>query len=58
MAIAWLLSICYIKHQEETLKFLKTKELDKFTHNKTISKITESLKVDKTTKNELKKLKI
>lgn len=57
MAIAWLLSICYIKYPEITLKYLKSGDLDNFTYNKTISKICESLRVSKETKEKLKKLK-
>lgn len=57
MAIAWLLSICYIKYPEITLKYLKNSLLDNFTYNKTISKICESLRVSKETKEKLKKLK-
>lgn len=57
MAIAWLLSICYIKYPEITLKYLKNVDLDNFTYNKTISKICESLRVSKETKEKLKKLK-
>lgn len=57
MAIAWLLSICYIKYPEITLKYLKNGDLDNFTYNNTISKICESLRVSKETKEKLKKLK-
>ena len=57
MAIAWLLSICYIKYPKETLTFLKTANLDKFTHNKTISKVCDSKRITKETKEMLKKLR-
>ena len=57
MAISWLLSICYIKYPSNTLTFLKTANLDKFTHNKTISKICDSKRVNIETKNMLKKLR-
>ena len=55
MAIAWLLSICYIKYPKETLCYLDKTKLDDFTYNKTISKICDSYRVDKNTKEELKK---
>lgn len=58
MALAWLLSICYIKYPEETYKFLLDNNLDKFTFNMTISKICDSYRVDKKDKDKLKKLKI
>lgn len=57
MAVAWLLSICYIKYREETLSYLKTSNLDKFTYNKTISKIRDSYRVTQEEKDNLQKLK-
>ena len=57
MAVAWALSICYIKFPEKTLKYLKTSKLDNWTYNKSIQKICESLRVDKQTKDMLKYLK-
>lgn len=47
MAVAWLLSMCYVKEKEETLSFLHKNELDAFTYRKTISKIVESNQVSK-----------
>lgn len=58
MANAWLISICYIKYKEETLKYLKNNNLDKFTFNKAISKICDSYRVSKEDKEYLKTLKI
>lgn len=57
MAIAWFLSISFIKYPEVTSKYLNVCNLDKFTFNKTIQKIIESRQVDNNVKNELKKLK-
>ena len=57
MAVAWGLSVCFVKYPEKTLDTLNKGSLDTFTHNKTIQKICESLRVDKDTKNNLKKLK-
>ena len=54
MGAAWLLSICFIKYPEETLKFLKNTKIDNFTYNKSIQKICESYRVDKATKQKLK----
>ena len=55
MAIAWLLSICYIKYPKETSKYLDKTKIDNFTYNKTISKICDSYRIDKETKIKLKK---
>lgn len=57
MAIAWFLSMCYIKYPSETLEYLEEAKLDNFTYNKSIQKMIESKKIDVKTKNELKKLK-
>ena len=57
MAIAWAISICYIKFEKETLEFLQSCNLDKFTFNKTIQKIIESYRIPKETKQKLKLLK-
>lgn len=50
MAVAWAISICYIKFEELTQEYLKNNNLDDFTYNKSLQKICESLKVDKKTK--------
>lgn len=57
MANAWLISICFIKYPDKTMKYLLNNNLDKFTYNKSIDKICDSYRVDKTYKDELKKLK-
>lgn len=57
MAIAWAISICYIKFPEKTHKYLKKNELDDFTHNKSISKIIESYRVSKGDKDSLRLLR-
>ncbi len=58
MALAWLISICYIKCPENTLKYLKNNNIDKFTLNKTISKICDSHRISKLNKEKLKKIKV
>ena len=45
MAMAWALSECYVKFPEQTLTFLQTASLDRFTYNKTLQKIIESYRV-------------
>lgn len=57
MAIAWLISMCYIKYPNKTLKYIINSKLDIFTYNKTIQKIIESNRIDKKTKEILRKLK-
>jgi 3-methyladenine DNA glycosylase AlkD len=47
MAVAWAVSICYIKLPETTMEFLKNNTLADFTYNKALQKITESLRIDK-----------
>lgn len=57
MAIAWLISICYIKFPKETLKYLKSNTLSNFVYNKSIQKIIESTRIDKVEKEKLRKMK-
>ena len=57
MAVAWLISICFIKYRDRTLEYIKNNKLDNFTHNKAIQKIRESYRVDSRDKDSLNKLK-
>ncbi len=57
MAVAWLISICYIKYRGKTMKYIKNNKLDNFTHNKAIQKIRESYRADSKDKDILNKLK-
>lgn len=57
MAVAWAVSICYIKLHEPTLIYLKHNKLDKFTYNKALQKIVESLTIDKETKTLIRSMK-
>lgn len=57
MAIAWAVSVCYIKFPEKTYQFLLNNNLDDFTHNKAIQKTRESYRVSKEEKEKLQKLK-
>ncbi|WP_455673111.1 DNA alkylation repair protein [Phocaeicola sp.] len=45
MAVAWALSVCYVKFPKETMKLLKENHLDDFTYNKALQKIVESYRV-------------
>ena len=57
MALAWLLSVSFIKQKDKTIKYLKNNKLDDFTHNKAIQKIIESYRVTKEEKEFIKTLK-
>lgn len=57
MAVAWAISICYIKSPNLTLDYLKDNTLDDFTYNKALQKITESYRVDKETKALIRSMK-
>lgn len=56
MAIAWLMSISYIKYKEKTLIYLVNIE-DNFIYNKTLSKIIDSRRISNDEKNFIKSLK-
>ncbi len=57
MAVAWAISICYIKFPEKTMEYLKNNTLDNFTYNKALQKITESLRVNNETKTLIRSMK-
>lgn len=57
MAIAWLISVSYIKYPDITLKYLKNSNLDDRTYNKAIQKIIESNRVSKEEKEKFRKMK-
>lgn len=58
MAVAWAVSVAYIRFPEKTLEFLKNNNLDKFTYNKALQKIIESLRVSKEDKDLMRSMKI
>ena len=58
MAVAWALSVCFVKFPEITMRYLKQNNaLDDFTYNKTLQKIIESYRVDAETKKLIKQMK-
>ena len=57
MAIAWLISICYIKFPKETEEYLNNNKLSDFAYNKSIQKIIESTRINQEEKNKLRKMK-
>ena len=57
MAMAWMISICFVKFPEKTMEYLKHSKLDNWTYNKSLQKTIESLRVDKRTKDVLRSMK-
>lgn len=57
MAVAWTLSMCYVKYEKKVEAILAEKELDEFTHNKTIQKICESRQIEVEKKKKIRQLK-
>lgn len=57
MAVAWTISICFIKYPEQTMVYLRNNKLDHFTYNKALQKITESYRVDSETKLTIRSMK-
>jgi len=57
MAVAWAISICYVKLPERTMAYLTNNSLDDFTYNKALQKITESNRVSAETKAVIRSMK-
>ena len=57
MAVAWAVSVAFVKYQDLTFEIIKNNQLDLVTHNKAIQKIRESYRVSKEIKDELLKYK-
>ncbi|MNW35307.1 DNA alkylation repair enzyme [compost metagenome] len=57
MAVAWAVSICFIKLPGQTMVLLRNNTLDDFTFNKALQKITESYRVDQETKMRIRGMK-
>ncbi|HBA63983.1 MAG TPA: DNA alkylation repair protein [Lachnospiraceae bacterium] len=53
MAVAWAISMCYVKFPEKTWVLLESDRLDDFTHRKSLQKIRESFQVSKGEKDRL-----
>lgn len=58
MAVAWAISMCFVKMPEPTMVYLHTHSLDKETFNKALQKITESNRVDPAVKRKIREMKI
>ncbi|MBQ7373475.1 MAG: DNA alkylation repair protein [Clostridia bacterium] len=50
MAIAWLISVAFVKFEGQTFQFIKNCKLSNFTLNKAISKIRDSFRVSRENK--------
>lgn len=57
MAVAWAVSMCYVRFPKETEGYLASCRLDDFTYNRAIQKTTESFRVDAQTKKRLRSMK-
>lgn len=57
MGIAWLISECFIKYPSATMDYLLKSKLPTWTFNKSISKICDSCRVDKETKELLRRVR-
>lgn len=57
MAVAWAVSICFVKEKEITFDYLKNSHLDNWTYNKSIQKIIESYRVSDEDKSILRNMK-
>ncbi len=58
MAVAWAVSVCYVRFPEKTRMVLERRELEPWTHNKAIQKIRESRRVSQEEKEMLNRLKV
>ena len=57
MAVAWMLSICFVQYYEETKDFMRVADLDDFIYNKALQKARESLRLTAEQKDELAAMK-
>ena len=57
MAVAWAISIYFIKFPEPVMPYLEHNHLDDWTYNKALQKITESFRVDQETKTIIRSMK-
>lgn len=57
MAVAWAISIAFIRFPEKTMNLLEKNQLDDFTFNKALQKIIESYRVSENVKNQMRKMK-
>lgn len=58
MAVAWALSVAFVKYENAVMEIFENKTLSVWVHNKAIQKTCESFRVSKETKSYLRTLKI
>lgn len=58
MAVAWALSVAFVRYRDRVLPILEAKTISREVQNMTIGKIRDSLRVDKETKQYVKSLRI
>lgn len=57
MAIAWLISVAFVKDRKKTLNYLENNHLSEFTYQKSLQKIIESNRVSKVDKLMIRQMK-
>lgn len=57
MAVAWALSICYVKYPDQTYSYLEDTKMEACIRNKTFQKIRESKQINKDRKQKVMELK-
>lgn len=57
MAVAWLISICFVKFYDKTKAYMQNCNLNDFTYNKALQKARESYRITKKQKDELNAMK-
>ena len=57
MAVAWAVSVCYVKFPQRTHAWLGSCSLDDWTYNKSLQKIIESYRVSDAAKQEIRAMK-
>ena len=57
MAVAWAVSVCFVKFPERTMRYLAVSRLDDDTYNKALRKIVESNRVTSGAKDAVRKMK-
>lgn len=57
MAVAWALSVCFVRFPDITMDYLRQNSLDDFTYNRALQKIVESYRVDAQVKLQIRAMK-
>ena len=57
MAVAWALSVCFVRFPDITMDYLRQNSLDDFTYNRALQKIVESYRVDAQVKQQIRAMK-